>query len=263
MPRLIVQIYEVQTPAEAEHLIDLDVDHIGSVVLSAENWQQPALKDTIRTIRASAAKSSLIPLYNDPQTVMRTLDYYQPDIVHFCEALVGHARLWDFCDQLIELQADVKNHFPEIDVMRSIPIAQAAGALEVPTLEFANRFQPASDFFLTDTYLAPAAGERQSPQPVQGFVGITGETCNWETARKLVEMSQIPVILAGGISPQNAAQGIRQVKPAGIDSCTRTNAQDQKGRPIRFKKDPSKVKQLVEQVRQTEIALSRRQDDNP
>jgi phosphoribosylanthranilate isomerase len=261
--RLIVQIYEVQTPAEAQQLIDLDVDHIGSVILSQENWQQPTIKETIRTVQSSAAKSSLIPLYHHPETILRTLDYHQPDIVHFCEALVGHERLWDFCDRLIQLQADVKNHFPEIKVMRSIPIAQVGGANEVPTLEFAKRFESASDFFLTDTFLVKASDSDHNHQPVQGFVGITGKTCHWQTARKLVESSRVPVILAGGISPQNAADGIHQVRPAGVDSCTQTNVHDENGRPTRFKKDLSKVKQLVERVRQTEIVLSRRHDDNP
>ncbi len=257
MQPLIVQIYEVQNADEAEYLIDLGVDHIGSVVLSQEDWQQPALKETIRTVRSSTAKSSLIPLYNDWEIILQTLDYYQPDIVHFCEALVGHERLWDFCDRLVQLQTDIKNRFPNIKVMRSIPIAQAGGADAVPTLEFAKRFAPTSDFFLTDTFIVKASGSNDNHQPVQGFVGITGKTCDWQTARKLVEMSHIPVILAGGISPQNAAEGIQQVRPAGVDSCTQTNAHDKNGRPIRFKKDLSKVKQLVEQVRQTEKALSR------
>ncbi|MGD8992429.1 MAG: hypothetical protein PVI00_13315 [Desulfobacterales bacterium] len=259
--RLIVQIYEVQTPAEAEQLIDLDVNHIGCVILSEEIWQQPIVRETIGTIRSSAAKSSLIPLYHQPDTVLRTLDYYQPDIVHFCEALVGHERLWNFCDSLIKLQATVKNHFPEIKVMRSIPIAQPGGTGAVPTLDFAKRFEPISDFFLTDTFLSKASGSSQNGQPVMGFVGITGKTCNWKTARKLVESSRVPVILAGGISPQNAVDGIQQVHPAGVDSCTLTNALDENGRPIRFKKDLAKVKQLVDQVRQTEKMLSGHDDD--
>ena len=258
MQRIIVQIYEVQTAAEAEQLIDLDVDHIGSVILSEENWQQTTVRETIRTIRSSAAKSSLIPLYHRPDTVLRTLDYYQPDIVHFCEALVGQERLWDFCDQLIKLQATVKHHFPDIQVMRSIPIAQSNDSGAVPTLDFAKRFEPASDFFLTDTFLSKASGSSKNSQPVQGFVGITGKICDWKTARRLVESSRIPVILAGGISPQNAVDGIRQVHPAGVDSCTLTNAFDENGQPIRFKKDLAKVKQLVKNVRQTEIELQDR-----
>jgi phosphoribosylanthranilate isomerase len=261
VPRLIVQIYEVQKPAEAEQLIDLGVDHIGSVILSQENWQQPAVKEAIEIIRSSSAKSSLIPLYHHPDTVLRSLDYYQPDIVHFCEALVGNERLWDFCDQLITLQTTVKNHFANIKVMRSIPIVQSGDADSVPTLEIARRFEPASDYFLTDTFLSKASGNDPSTQPVQGFVGITGKTCDWKTARNLVESSRIPVVLAGGISPQNAADGIRQVNPAGVDSCTLTNALDKNGQPIRFKKDLAKVKQLVKNVRQTEMALSDRSND--
>lgn len=247
-----MQIYEVQTPSEAEALIELDVNHIGSVVVSQAHWRLPQLKDTIETIRPTAARSSLIPLYHHPEAVLRTLDYYQPDIVHFCEALADSDGLWSFCDQLIELQGSVKKHFPEIKIMRSIPIGQTRGADHVPTIELAKRFEPTSDFFLTDTFLVNSCGTDINAQPVQGFVGITGETCDWATARKLVRVSQIPVILAGGISPQNVMEGIRQVRPAGVDSCTRTNAQDPSGKPIRFKKDLVKVKQLVERVRAAE-----------
>jgi phosphoribosylanthranilate isomerase len=67
---------------------------------------------------------------------------------------------------------------------------------------------------------------------------------------------RIPVILAGGISPDNVAEGIRRVRPAGVDSCTRTNALDKKGVPIRFKKDLQQVRRLVSAVRETEKALN-------
>lgn len=255
MQQIIIQIYEVQTPSEAEALIELDVNHIGSVIVSQANWRLPQLKDTIETIRLTAARSSLILLYHHPEAVLRTLDYYQPDIVHFCESLAGSGDLWPLCDRLIELQASVKKHFPEIKIMRSIPIGQTRMAEHVPTIELAKRFEPASDFFLIDTFLVNSNGMDKNAQPVQGFVGITGETCDWATARKLVRASQIPVILAGGISPQNVMEGIRKVRPAGVDSCTQTNAQDPSGKPIRFKKDLVKVKQLVEQVRTAEKTM--------
>jgi phosphoribosylanthranilate isomerase len=253
--RFIVQIYEVQTPIEAERLIELDVDHIGSVILSEEQWRQPRLKDTVQVIKSTTAKSSLIPLFNNPDSVLRTLEYYQPDIVHFCEALADESGFWDFSDKLIGLQQDVKKHFPHIKIMRSIPIAPSGVNDRIPTLEYAQQFGPVSDFFLTDTLLVKSAGFPDANQPVQGFVGITGKTCNWETAATLVRASAIPVILAGGISPQNVTDGILQVRPAGIDSCTWTNAQDNGGRAIRFKKDLDKVRLLVERVRQAEKSI--------
>ena len=254
MKNLIIQIYEIQDPAEAEKLIQIGVDRIGSVIISETDWKIAGLKETIEQVRVSPASSSLIPLYNSPDAVLRTLDYYQPDIVHFCEALTDQSDLWAYCRQLIRLQKDVKERFPHIQVMRSIPIAQTGLEHRVPTLDIAKAFEPTSDCFLTDTLLTSAPDTESDTQPVQGFVGITGLTRSWDCAARLVAASDIPVILAGGISPDNVVDGILQVRPAGIDSCTKTNALDETGASIRFKKDLKKVKQLVGAVRETEKA---------
>jgi len=136
--------------------------------------------------------------------------------------------------------------------MRSIPIAQSGKDNSIPTLDLSKKFEPYSDFFLTDTMLVNQAEIDDDSQPVQGFVGITGQTCNWDTAASLVASSRIPVILAGGVSPANVCDGIMRVRPAGVDSCTLTNALDENGHPIRFKKDPRKVKQLIDAVREAE-----------
>jgi phosphoribosylanthranilate isomerase len=52
---------------------------------------------------------------------------------------------------------------------------------------------------------------------VKGFKGGTGKTCDWNLAAQIVSASPLPVFLAGGITPENAAQGIARVHPAGID----------------------------------------------
>ena len=82
---MITQIYEIQTPREAEGVIEVGADHVGSVVLDETAWKQPVLKETIERVRVLGATSSLIPLFSRPESVWRALDYYQPDIVHFCE----------------------------------------------------------------------------------------------------------------------------------------------------------------------------------
>jgi len=233
-------------------MAELGVDHIGSVIIDEAEWKIRELEETLNTVRAAGAKSSLIPLFNTPDTVQQMLDYYQPDIVHFCEALTDHPDWQGYCRQLTALQQEVKIQFPQIEIMRSIPIAESGRNSSIPTIELSRLFEPYSDYFLTDAMLANPAGSLDDGQPVQGFVGITGQTCNWDTAAELVASSRIPVILAGGVSPANVADGIRQIRPAGVDSCTLTNAQDEDGRPIRFKKDPDKVRQLIEAVRQAE-----------
>jgi phosphoribosylanthranilate isomerase len=255
MKKIIVQIYEIQDPFEAEKLVKIGVDRIGSVLISETEWKDPRVRDTIRWVDSSPAKSSLIPLYNTLESVLQTLDYYQPDIVHFCESLVDEKDVWSYCRHLIGLQKDVKKRFPQIEIMRSIPILQSDEHHSVPALELGRWFEPVSDYFLTDTILTNDAGSDIDPQPVLGFVGITGQRCNWKTAADLVESCQIPVILAGGISPDNVAEGIRQVQPAGVDSCTLTNSLDKNGVPIRFRKDLQKVERFVNAVRQTEKIL--------
>jgi len=64
--------------------------------------------------------------------------------------------------------------------------------------------------------------------------------------------------LAGGITPDNVFDGIMQVMPAGVDSCTGTNILDSKGRSIRFKKDLEKVKHMVDEARRAEKAIEHR-----
>jgi len=246
---LIVQIYEIQTPEEVEKLSGLGIDHFGSVILSPDDWKQPVIRNTVRCVQGSGAKSSLIPLYNDPETVFRTIDYYGPDIVHFCDALPLDKKGNCNCRHLIALQETVRDKFPGVKIMRSVPIQRSGRADLGQTLSLARVFEPVSDYFLTDTLLGETASGAEDVEPVSGFVGITGQTCDWEVAGELVDSVDIPVILAGGISPANVGDGIRRVKPAGVDSCTGTNALDDRGRPIRFKKDRDRVRLLVEETR--------------
>ena len=58
MKKMIVQIYEVQTPSEAEKLMELGVDHIGSVIVSQEAWKLQLIRDTINMINGSGVRSS-------------------------------------------------------------------------------------------------------------------------------------------------------------------------------------------------------------
>jgi phosphoribosylanthranilate isomerase len=258
MRRLLVQLYEIQNPHEAERLIGLGVDRIGSVILSPEAWKLPIVREVVRLVRGSGAKSSLIPLLAREDDILRALDYYEPDFVHFCELipLTPHerGRRETLCTELIRIQQRVKKEFPPIGITRSIPIpepgpADPAGVRET-ILEIARTLEPHTDAFMTDTL---RGYEKQNgDQPVAGYVGITGEVCDWDLAAALVEASRIPVLLAGGISPENVFDAAGRVRPAGIDSCMQTNARDPRGRPIRFRKDFERVRRLLDEVRRAE-----------
>ena len=241
---MIIQIYEIQTPEEAEQCIEVGVDNIGSVILSEDEWRQPGLKETISVSEGTHVKNSIIPLFRKTDTIYRVLDYYRPDFIHFCENLANvHGEETDL-NQLIDLQSTLRERFPDIKIIRSIPIPMNDTAFEFRPLEIAGRMEPVCDFFLIDTWLGK--------EPVAGFIGITGRTSNWEKARDLVLQSKIPVILAGGLSPENVYEALEAVSPAGADSCTNTNKVDHKGNPIRFQKDFKRVEKFIDEARRAE-----------
>ena len=246
---MIVQVYEIQTPGEAQHMIDLGVDHVGSVLLGEQGWRLPELRSTIERIQGAGRKSSLIPLFPSVETISAAIDYYRPDIVHFCETLPIKTDADDALEKVLKRQRAIRERFPQIALMRSIPIGCPGQGEIIPSLALSAAFEPLSDWFLTDTLLGAGNGFSNDQQPVNGYVGITGRTCDWAIAAELVRQSAIPVILAGGIGPDNVESAIFQVRPAGVDSCTLTNKTDNDGNARRFQKDPTKVNTLVQRAR--------------
>jgi phosphoribosylanthranilate isomerase len=47
--------------------------------------------------------------------------------------------------------------------------------------------------------------------------GGSGQPVDWDLAAEIVLSSPIPVILAGGLTPENVTEAIRRVQPAGVD----------------------------------------------
>lgn len=47
--------------------------------------------------------------------------------------------------------------------------------------------------------------------------GGTGRQVDWGIARAIVEASPIPVVLAGGLTPENVAKAVREVSPYAVD----------------------------------------------
>jgi len=84
-----------------------------------------------------------------------------------------------------------------------------------------------------------------------GLVGGTGVTFDWEATRDMVQaMSlQVPVIVAGGLSPSNVGGAMRTFQPFGVDVVTGVEA-----RP--GKKDPEKVRAFVRAVREIDRKAS-------
>lgn len=88
-------------------------------------------------------------------------------------------------------------------------------------------FHEVADYYLIDS-------------PGVKYRGGSGKTFDWQQLDKL-KIDRSKVILAGGLSPDNIKNAIQTVKPAGVDvsSGVETNG----------KKDPKKITQFIEKVR--------------
>ncbi len=47
--------------------------------------------------------------------------------------------------------------------------------------------------------------------------GGTGKTADWHVSKQLVEQLELPIVLAGGLNPENVTDAIAQVRPAAVD----------------------------------------------
>jgi phosphoribosylanthranilate isomerase len=77
---------------------------------------------------------------------------------------------------------------------------------------------------------------------VEGKYGGTGESFNWDLAKEVAK--KYPVIIAGGLAPQNVAMLIKRVSPWGVDVST--------GVECNGLKDASKIRAFVKAVRSTQ-----------
>lgn len=96
-----------------------------------------------------------------------------------------------------------------------------------------NYFSDVVDAFIVDT-----------ADPITGKVGGTGITHDWSITTKVVKSSQLPIILAGGLTPDNIANAIDTVRPYGVD--VNTGLKDSTG----FK-DSEKMKRFIFNARST------------
>jgi phosphoribosylanthranilate isomerase len=70
--------------------------------------------------------------------------------------------------------------------------------------------------------------------------GGTGKTFSWEIAKSINRLG-IPIILAGGLTPDNISRAIEEVKPYAVDVSSGLEMEP-------GKKDPTKIKDLFEAI---------------
>lgn len=74
-----------------------------------------------------------------------------------------------------------------------------------------------------------------------GMSGGTGLTHDWSVSREIVENTEIPIILAGGLRPENVRSAVEEVRPFAVDTAS--------GVETEGKKDPAKVSRFIKEAR--------------
>ena len=194
-----VQIYTMQSVEEARAVAALGVDHVGvtpashglpgEITFGLANGIVAAIKGT--------ATSVALTVDSDPAAIEDMVRVVHPDILHLCgvPGAVGP-----------DAVGRLRQSLPEVRVMQAIAVTGPAA------IDVARSYEPVVDYLILD-----------SVDPSIPGVGAAGVVHNWEVSAAIVDSVNVPVILAGGLGPDNVADAIDAVHPWGVDSLTRTN----------------------------------------
>lgn len=86
--------------------------------------------------------------------------------------------------------------------------------------DFYIKARPISDAASADAALADPAPCLLLDAHAPGVHGGTGTTIDWTLAAEVVGASVRPVVLSGGLRPDNVADAVRQVHPAAVDTAS-------------------------------------------
>jgi phosphoribosylanthranilate isomerase len=196
---MLTQIYEVSTPEEARASSEIGVDHIGVLVGRGEFPRELRVEAAAMVAAGivTPSKFSALFLTADISLIEQWARQIQPAIVHLGAApeLLGP-----------QAAATLKRNLPGLLLMRSIPVV---GEASIP---IALSYEGIADFLLLDSH-------RESDRQI----GALGVAHDWSISRRIVKLVGAPVILAGGLGPDNVGDASRAVRPAGVDSKTKTD----------------------------------------
>ena len=190
---MLTQVYEISTTEEASAISAIGVDHVGVLVADGRFPRELSVSaaSEIGVAIVPPSKFSALFLTPDVSLIASWVRELNPRIVH----LGASAELLFPNDVAL-----LKRMLPGIAVMRSIPV------FDEESVAIAGSYAGIADFLLLDSYRS--TDRRARPDARLGYY----------SSRRIVERIRVPVVLAGGLGPDNLAEAIRIVGPTGVDS---------------------------------------------
>jgi phosphoribosylanthranilate isomerase len=215
---VITQFYSIRTVAEALACVEAGADHLGLV--PPQGLLGEISLETMREIVVAVggrARCVALSIHTDVSELRQMVEVVQPDILHLCP--LAH-------EITPAILRELRTGLPA-----DLPIMQAVSVVGPESVAESIAYAAVADYLILDTQAPSIPG-----------VGASGATHDWTISRAIVEQVSVPVILAGGLSPENVAEAIRVVRPWGVDSFTHTNLRTRDGR---IEKDISRVRAFV------------------
>ena len=216
IPRPLIQVAGVHDIPEAQLLVDCGVDLIGIPLRLTVNAEDLSEAEAAGISREFAGRCCLFTYLDEPEAIRYLVDALQVS--------------W------IQLHGDIDpamlprlgKLLPHVRIIKSLVVGKyPVERLKKMMLEMAEHV----DAFITDSY-----------NPLNGAEGATGLTHDWQISRDSRLACPRPLILAGGLNPENVGEAIRSVRPWGVD--VHTGIEDASGR-----KCPLLTRQFVEAAR--------------
>ena len=219
---MVKQLYSIIQLDEAIKTMEAGADNIGLVPM--QKGGVPAHRVPLYRVdqiheecRKRGVKMVLIMLTNDPEEMLDLAHRLQPEILH----IAGDEYTADeaFATRLKKLA-------PNTELMQAVLVDNESA------INRAKKVDPFVDYILLDSGLAADTG-----------IGASGQTHDWKIDAQIVKDVNAKVIEAGGLGPDNVADAIKEIRPYGVDSLTKTSIKYDHGN---MEKDIPKVKEFCE-----------------
>ena len=224
---MFTQIYSIQTVEEALGCVEAGADRVGVLVGTPGGKFPYAIHEDeagriFEALKGKAVRV-LISVADNERDILEQTKRLRPDVLHLCANFTGNTAF----------RERMREEIPEVLLM------EAVGIEDESAVEDAKQKAEYADLLILDSVSKTVPG-----------VGAAGVTHDWSIDRAIVEAVDVPVILAGGLGPDNVEDAIRAVRPAGVDSLTKTSVKEN---GVLVRKDLDKVREFCRRAMAVEL----------
>jgi len=185
-----IKVCGIRSVEEAAGAVEAGATAIGVLVGVADTVPDRVTPDIGKKIVSSVppgVTTVMVTHLTDPEEVADVAAYMK------VRAVQAHG------DMDVRALRTLRSLLPGVLIIKTVHVTGDEAAFR------ARDFAAAADMLLLDT-------------AAEGKIGGTGVTHDWSISADIAESSRVPVILAGGLNPENVASAIERVRPAGVDA---------------------------------------------